>query len=135
MNHHELSEEEQAEMLEDAKNEFNSTDLNKDGKLTREEIFNFVKGPINAEEEGEDTMSEEELQEMTTELFKELDRDLDNTVSFEEFYKAHYQEPIVAHDMHEEHEDDHDGLEALGVEPSDKDAGADAVRVSAVEEE
>lgn len=134
MNHHELSEEEQAEMLEDAKNEFNSTDLNKDGKLTREEIFNFVKGPINAEEEGEDTMSEEELQEMTTELFKELDRDLDNAVSFEEFYKAHYQEPIVAHDMHEEHEDDHDGLEALGVEPSDKDADADAVRVSAVEE-
>jgi hypothetical protein len=37
-------------------------------------------------------------------------------------------------DMHEEHEDDHDGLEALGVEPSDKDADADAVRVSAVEE-
>ena len=41
MNHHELSEEEQAEMLEDAKNEFNSTDLNKDGKLTREEVCRF----------------------------------------------------------------------------------------------
>ncbi len=29
---------EQAEMLEDAKLEFNSTDLNKDGKLSREEV-------------------------------------------------------------------------------------------------
>ena len=43
------------------------------------------------------------MESMSKELFKELDRDLDGAVTFEEFYKAHYEEPPLAHDYHALH--------------------------------
>ena len=120
--HHELSDEEKAEMLEDAKQEFNSTDANSDGKLTRDEILQFVKGPglQDEQEEGEEPISAAELEEMAQELFKELDRDKDESISFDEFYKAHYEDPPHAMDGLETHPDDEhidlpavDGMGAL----------------------
>jgi Ca2+-binding EF-hand superfamily protein len=44
----ELTPEEKEEMLEDAKHEFNSTDINGDGKLTHDEMLKFVTGPGSA---------------------------------------------------------------------------------------
>lgn len=96
MPHHELTPEEKEEMLEDAKQEFNNTDINGDGKLTHEEMVQFVKGPgITApEDEEHEPISPEELEEMARELFRELDQDKNDEISFEEFFKAHYEEPV-----------------------------------------
>lgn len=106
--HHELTAEEQAEMMEDARNEFNQTDLNSDGKLSRDEMLQFVKGPgiQEGEDDGDEPISPGELESMAKELFGELDRDKDESVSFDEFYKAHYMEPPHENDFHDMHPDD-----------------------------
>merc|ERR1712127_556078 len=109
MPHHELTPEEKEEMLEDAKHEFNNTDVNGDGKLTQDEMLKFVTGPgiTDPDDEDHEPISPEELQEMARELFRELDRDKNDEVSFEEFFKAHYEEPPMPLDYHEMHPEDH----------------------------
>ena len=101
---------------------FATQDKDSDGKLTRDEILQFVKGPglQDEEEEGEEPISAAELEEMAQELFKELDRDKDESISFDEFYKAHYEDPPHAMDGLETHPDDEhidlpavDGMGAL----------------------
>jgi len=126
-NFEQMTEEELAEIRQEAEKEFESSDKDKDGKLTLEEIVELVLGDIQEDEEHD--IDKNELAEMAKQIFNEMDKNNDTIVDFEEFFKSHMMDPSefdddMMHDYYGDesmHEHGHYGLEDDDVDPEDDD--------------
>ncbi|KAK9505938.1 hypothetical protein O3M35_009893 [Rhynocoris fuscipes] len=71
---------------------FSVYDLNNDGYIVREEMFNLLRNSLVKQPQDEDP--DEGVKELVELVLKKLDRDKDGKVSFEDFSEAVHEEPL-----------------------------------------
>uniref|UniRef100_R4G3M2 Putative ca2+ sensor ef-hand superfamily n=2 Tax=Rhodnius prolixus TaxID=13249 RepID=R4G3M2_RHOPR len=79
-------------LLEKTAFAFSVYDLNNDGFIVREEMFNLLRNSLVKQPQDEDP--DEGVKELVELVLKKLDRDKDGKVSFEDFTEAVQEEPL-----------------------------------------